>query len=171
MRYVTNFAFCLVALLMQDCEEDDTLPPATSEGRGKFGCYVNGKLWLPDGRNHQVGTLIVTDNRIDTTALTIYAENVKSDENFSIFVYDVPDLLVGKKYDYGQNKYYVQFTKIVGSTGCFLDVPISGYVQFTRIDFANRVISGTFEFKLTGNECAEEVIVTDGRFDIGEIMG
>jgi hypothetical protein len=171
MKYNIAITICLVGFLMQHCDESDSLPPETSEGRGKFGCYVNGKLWLPDGRNHQVGTVIVTDNRPDTTALTIYAENVKSDENFSIFVYDVPALIVGKTYDYSQNKYYVQFTKIVGSTGCFLNAPISGYVQFTRIDFTNRVISGTFEFTLTGTECNDEVIVTEGRFDIGEIMG
>ena len=171
MRYVTKFAFCLVALLMQDCEDDDTLPSPTSEGRDKFGCYVDGRLWLPDGRNHQVGTWIVMDHRPDTTVLTIYAENVKGDENFSISVHDVPNLVVGKRYDYSQHNYYVQFTKNTGPVGCFLDVPISGYVQFTSIDFENRVISGTFEFELTGTECAEEVIVTEGRFDIGEIMG
>lgn len=35
------------------------LPPATTEGKGTFGCLVNGKAWLPKGDRLWGGSLFI----------------------------------------------------------------------------------------------------------------
>jgi hypothetical protein len=60
MKKITLFLLLLPLLAMQcrkdknDCPEGDKacelakLPPLTTEGKGTFGCLVNGKAWLPE---------------------------------------------------------------------------------------------------------------------------
>lgn len=66
MKKYTTFLIVLLAttLLAASCKKDkaqddrtelEKLPPITQTGANTFGCLVNGKAWLPNGRKPQNG--------------------------------------------------------------------------------------------------------------------
>ncbi len=61
----------------------------------------------------------------------------------------------GELKDYKNNKFYITSEAYTGT------------VAITKLDNTNKIISGTFEFKATGNSDPSDIInVTDGWFDI-----
>ncbi len=136
----------------------DNLPPFTQEGKNTLGLLINGEIWIPRG------SIFRTTLRADYDGNYFgFSANrtISNDEQSSI--------LVGLKnvnrlgiYNYGND-----FSTLIYSStleNYFEATVVSGYVEITKLDLTNRIISGKFEFKLrkTGSK---DLNATEGRFD------
>lgn len=166
MKFV-SFLLLLSILAFSTCRDEDELPAITMEGKNTFGCLVNGKLWLREGRFGQSGTHADLQLASDTIGINLYASNANS--SFIISIYDVPSLQTNKPYDLATGKYYTSYVSWLSGT-CDYDSIKSGSVTLSKFDRTNNIISGIFEFTAYSPDCKETISVTDGRFDIAEIF-
>jgi hypothetical protein len=152
-------------------EPKPKLPPATQEGKGTFGCLLNGKLWHPYESIGTGGDIHAEYQYAkDSIGVNIYAS--KDKEVIIMSFYDSPTLQVNKIYDLGvaASKFYVQYNNFSKATTCRYEHIVSGTVKLSRFDTSRRIISGTFEFMVTNTTCGDTIKVTDGRFDIGNVL-
>ncbi|GAA0188655.1 hypothetical protein GCM10009122_47660 [Fulvivirga kasyanovii] len=170
---VILFLFFLVVLVicLSACQEDDELPPVTSEGKNTFGCLVNGKLWLPKGSFNVPGT---SADYASNFFLTISAGNNTTNSGFSFIVYD--PVLVDHLYnltDTTSIKAYYQNKFDDDKYACIYEDyhVLNGSLEITKFNLQNqhKVLSGTFEFTTYNPDCGDTIKVTEGRFDIGDI--
>ncbi|MBL0294048.1 MAG: hypothetical protein IPQ04_07235 [Saprospiraceae bacterium] len=158
-------------LLLASCKKEkmpDALPPITTEGKGTFGCKINGEIWIPKTQDEFLG------NNFDLVA--IYEEDLPKrismgaskkygdfKQEFSIYIYQ--PITIG-----------VLDTNIISMR--FIDVNVSfepyeitRYKQHTnfnikRFDISNRIVSGTFEGLLVKPITKDSIKITEGRFDV-----
>ena len=168
MRYLSILLFLFIPLAFSNCHDDEELPPITMEGKNTFGCRVNGKLWLPEGRLGQSATYAELQLPGDTVGVNLYASAEKS--GIAISIYDLPNLQINKPYDLSTGKYYASYLDWSGGSSCQYDSILSGNVTLSKFDRTNNIISGIFEFTAYSRECDIKVTVTEGRFDISEII-
>lgn len=169
-RLIFLFSLVYLPLCFFSCKKHDVLPPLTSEGNNTFGCLVNGKLWLPKGALMQGGTLAEVTVRNDHAGASIYADNVDRNSGITLSFYDRPALVIGKPYDLTDSTFLIEYTDWDGEINCFYGDVINGQLKLSKFDPDNKVVSGTFEFTAYSSECGDTVRVTDGRFDIGELI-
>jgi hypothetical protein len=175
------FTFLAFTLLLSfSCEKNnifnpkppDELPPATMTGANTFGCLVNGEVWRPyiEGANIWESALNVKHDRgwVDCDQLFIGATRqlFGDDSLYQTIIINVwcPEL--------GENK-------ITPAKGAFHDFYINSpcsyryrvdtlspyIINITKLDTANNIASGTFEFTAINNECPDTIRITQGRFD------
>ena len=51
-----------------------------------------------------------------------------------------------------------------------IDNLIDGWIEISKYDINKSIVSATFEFTAYNSNCADTLKVTEGRFDIGEII-
>lgn len=168
MKYLSFPFLLLVPLIFSTCHDEDELSPITMEGKNTFGCVVNEKLWLPEGRLGQTSTHAELQFPGDTISVNIYASQAQS--SFAISIFDVPTLQVNKQYDLKNRKYYASYLNWSNSMSCQYDSIIDGSITLSKFDRTSNIISGTFEFTAYSTECDDVVTITEGRFDIAEIV-
>jgi len=169
MKYVSILILLALPVAFSTCRDEDELPPITMEGKNTFGCVVNGKLWLPEGRLGQSATHAEIYKRPDTLAVNIYSGN--SRQSIFMSIIDFPDLRINETYDFNNDKCCgLQYLDFENTVSCSYELPISGYVKLSKWDLDKGILAGTFEFKAFSDECPETVVITEGRFDIGEIV-
>ena len=169
MKHLTILVLLSLPLALSTCRDEDELPPITTEGKNTFGCVVNGKLWLPEQSLGQGATHAEIYKRPDTLAVNIYSSN----QGQSIFmsIIDFPDLRVNETYYFTNEKCCgLQFLNFENSASCSYEVPQSGHIKLLKWDPDKNILAGTFEFKAYSDECEDTVVITEGRFDIGEII-
>ena len=152
-------------------EEEPTLPTVTHDGRGSFGCLVNGKLFLPDAPSgFGTGIEATVQFSLDTVGVSIYAGNHKTNQTLVIFVYDSPSIQVGKVYDLGPTSdFFFEYTDYSRSISCHYDNQISGHITFLKFAISTQhppLIAGTFELVSFSADCNDTVTITSGRFDV-----
>jgi hypothetical protein len=187
MKKITLFLLLLPLFAMQ-CKKDKNkdacpdgdkacelakLPPLTTEGKGTFGCLVNGKAWLPqevdlspkltsiyyDEEQAYFLGANYNDNDNESTSVAFNVVNFKLlTRKYTLETYKV-DTLSESIYSYcwdndGCNR--ISYYTNENQTGFF-------YVQY--VDSARQIISGTFNFNAQASN-GETVCVTDGRFDM-----
>ncbi|MEJ1242481.1 hypothetical protein WBG78_30310 [Chryseolinea sp. T2] len=64
----------------------------------------------------------------------------------------------------------LQYLDFSGAVSCAYELPISGHVTFSRWDEGKSILAGTFQFSAKSAECSGTVVITEGRFDISEIV-
>ena len=166
----TGFCLLFFQSFFISCEEDEKekLPPITMEGKNTFGCLVNGNAWLSIGALGQDGTYAELQTSGDTTAIIIYADNMKRNDGLRMFFYDLPTLQADKVYDLTNSDFHVEYRK--RSDGdkvlCTYDEALTGIVTVLKFDTNYQIISGIFEFKSYTIDCNDTVIITNGRFDL-----
>lgn len=169
----------------------DQLPPITTTGANTAGCTINGKVLIP--KNGINGISGFTSYGLDVIRGTNFNNIPYGNDYFSIKFANLKDK--GHSYwiyihinnlNKGIGNYIVNqsnaefygdasnnpqiivretFDNVSGKT--FLSSANSGSINITRFDFANSIISGTFNCKLYNKDNPSEIIqVTDGRFDI-----
>jgi hypothetical protein len=153
------------------------LPPLTTEGKGTFGCLVNGKAWLPKGLNGWGGANIPEFYSSYNKSLGYYYLSAnfleeKIDEFISFHI-NSPIQLSQKKYVL--NKTYPEFSssrlvKCNGGDDCIsvayeTDSSYSGNFEFIFIDTTRQIVSGVFDFKAQATN-GDTIEVIEGRFDI-----
>lgn len=149
------------------------LPPVTTEGRGTFGCFVNGELFLADAPlGYGTGVFAELETFPDTLGLFIYASNSNAGGTLVIYFFGSPTLEVGKSYDLAHHKFSVDYIKYNSTTSCRYQSVISGSIKLLKFNIANpehMIVAGTFEFVETSIDCQDTVVVTSGRFDINDV--
>lgn len=178
----TISAICIISCEKSESistERESTIPVYTEIGANTMSYRVNGKLVkvFDYTRNFagvygSVGDFTSQGKKI---ALTVNGNLVKSDhfESIELYVEDfkgigyyttntnVPKNLISQfMYSIGENE--------ILSDGYTTDATHHGYVQVTKFDTLNQIISGRFEF--TGflffwGEEKDTVRITDGMFD------
>ena len=165
-----GFCLFLCPLFYGACDDDgQKLPPITMEGNNTFGCLVNGKIFVSKGRPGNVGTYAEVQYAQDTIGINIYATNYETDQRFIFSFYDTPDLFEHKRYYFLHAQNYSVFY-VTQSCDYRIDKLIDGWIELNKYDVNRPIISGTFEFTAYNPDCGDTIKVTDGRFDIGELI-
>ncbi|WP_372757499.1 hypothetical protein [Mariniflexile sp.] len=127
----------------------DQLPPPTQTGENTFGFLINGQP-ISITNSSQMAA-IYQGGFIQFGSGGVY---IVLDEPFEI---NNNYNLVGK----------VRYVEDNGQESCYYDFNDSyeGFVNFSRIDKTNFIVSGSFEFSTVTDNC-EIVNITNGRFDM-----
>ena len=145
------FSLLLLPILLADsCKKNGNelskLPTATQTGANTFGCLINGKAFIPNGYDgNKPNFHVVADPTYMNGDLLIeayrYIDNYKqkiflgSDSIKTTGHYEIKNLgRTSVGYDY-QNC-YIMFIDSVYRTG---------YLDITKYDISNGILSGTFE--------------------------
>ena len=135
---------------------------------GPFRCLVNGHLYLPDAPwGYGSGAYADIQSSLDTVSVVIYVNNSTTNQNLMMAIFDSPGPEVGKTYDLGDPRFYVQY---IGNS-CAYNKVSDGFIKLSYFQVANNPtfgVSGTFEFTASSDECSGSVVVTEGRFRITE---
>jgi hypothetical protein len=174
-----------ILLLLYGCEKKDLteLPPATQEGKNTFGCLINGKLFVPRGKEYG-GNLRLFLYGGDNLQLSVISNSdssemkIKEYLDFNIYGIDKEGVYELKLRESNENILYspVRYLRAINDrVNCSFSITnhnISGTLTITKInrDPKNVFVSGTFEFTLTMRKpgfCDLITLkVTQGRFDI-----
>jgi len=146
------FKITVVAILLivtaHSCKQENpapTLPPETQEGKHTFGCYVNGRLFVPVPGAAGFGSpFLISDYYLSTNSLTIIAYG--RNEYFNLSILNPEENIKKEIEGIIYSSYRIQNT---------------GEIIFTRFDLDNLIVSGTFSF-----EIKPYYSITQGRFDI-----
>jgi len=167
------FLFVVFTVFLFSCKKEPeplTLPPATQTGENTFGCKVNGEVFVPNGNNLYPG---ISEPIINTE------EDVFGFQCYNVKDYDcLTHVRVLVENCFGVGTYpctYYPTTYFVGcmagyDAGFRLDTNYDNIVQITRFDSENRIVAGTFEYNLIDIEANEKISVTEGRFDVGDVL-
>jgi len=181
-----------VALISNSCSWKDVrseLPDATQEGKGTFGCKVDGRVFVPRSSLTRPGISFSYDPTWNGGTLSIKAKywfrdskniNIATTENVSIslgrvsepgsYSFDNED-----SSSYGGYSIWTQNEKdsMALIRHCYYDEigdTRSGILNITKLDLNKGIIAGTFEFTLTKKSpvaaCNPIVKITEGRFDL-----
>ncbi|PQV51603.1 hypothetical protein CLV33_101529 [Jejuia pallidilutea] len=159
MKKLSTFTLLMLSLMLlstTSCKDDDDtpidpidqLPPPTQTGENTFGCLVNGEPLSTTNSNNM--TAIYQGGFIQLGGIyMLVSEPIEINREYSLlgdarFIED----------DDGPAKCYYDFENTY-----------EGFIIFSKVDRTNHIISGTFEFSTTKENC-ETLIVTNGRFDM-----
>ena len=164
----------LLCFCFAECKKSsnpaDQLPHATQTGANTFGCLVNGKVFVPQSNCFFLCSppLEFYFDNSNGGQFGVKAENENLKETIT---FGLDTCNIAKRYSYYINPNYpvrFSFTPSNGicdlSTRLDTQVIANGFVDITRFDLLNGVISGTFEFTLSKSGC-ETKNITNGRFD------
>lgn len=159
-----------------------SLPPIPETGANTFGCKVNGKVWVPYWRCFDLiagaNELAYNIQPIYTTSslpifISIFAGNstngqsgfaFQQNASYSDHIYgtgNIVDSLV-IHYGVGNGTVYTNYQINPGQNS-------TRYLQISKLDTVNKIMSGTFAFTLygvIGINTLDSVVVTEGRFDL-----
>jgi hypothetical protein len=161
------FGGLLFALALYGCNKHrEDLPPATHEGKNILGCYINGELFVCQGKPSLLSQEYVKfagpymcggcDSSIWITARKVSEPDIT--------------LTIGVKYTTLTHSYLLggdgrASDYIIGGRHYNTDSTSNGYL---RIDYlSSELIAGTFAFDAYDSASNSTIHVTDGRFDIG----
>jgi hypothetical protein len=164
--------FCCISLLYTGCkkeEEINKLPPATAIGLGTFGCLVNGKAWpIYEKGFHYVDVyytnkILRLDYQIKEDEFSFIDKEwvgitIKELTSSGIYIIPYNDLAKGS-FSVKQKGSICFSTDLVNNSG-------SAYVEITRLDSANGIVSGKFNFGLFTESGSSYLKIESGRFDI-----
>ena len=159
------------------CDSDDShdgqLPPITTAGKGTFGCFVHGNVFLNEGL-FGFGNGLYAELQVgaDVARVILYAGNYATKQNLILSIKDTPTLQVGKIYDL-QDSEIVQYIEYSADQKCYYDVVLTGTMELLKFEVSNpqnRIISGKFEFTASSVDCQSTVVITEGRFDTNDVQ-
>jgi len=166
IQLLKSIILFLILSSLTACEEAEItiLPLDTQLGNNTFGCYVDGKLFIRPYHNNTWGEAFYDratkkvsviakskDNRSISFIITdtqLYNNNIVDRATYS-FLSDTVKTSEGIQYK--TNNY----SKINAE-----------YVNLTKFDTINHILSGTFELTMVSDEdSTKTVTLTKGRFD------
>lgn len=166
----------LSVVLLASCTKEVTeLPPETQTGANTFGAKINGEFWIPQ----TFGSIPVNDileARLIGDWLTINARNFSkspTETEFEIRILGVTGpgtYLLNEDAVHPSNDesyaFYVK-RKFTPENEWMTSSVNTGSVTITKLDVANKIVSGTFHFDMMNIfNTPEPIAVTEGRFDI-----
>ena len=151
----------------------DGLPPATQEGKGTFGCLVNGLLFTPKGSPfggpiqqsyyqfvNGVNYFLVSGTN-NSNSSKVYSIKIRSEDVILQTGMTIP-LIEGEK---GKASGLYWVGEVASTNEYKTDGHNKGELKITRFDEANQIVSGTFWFDAV-NDKGVKVEVREGRFDM-----
>ena len=174
MRWIViMFVFFTFSACSKDVIE---LPPSTQTGENTFGAKLDGEFWIPAGFGI-VPTAPLLEARFIDDNIKINARNFSispTETEFEIYLKNVTELGVyhlNKKVSIYPNQtesyaYHIK-RKIRPLDQWVTNASYSGVVNISKVDRANKIVAGTFEFRAESmSNPGEFITVTEGRFDI-----
>ena len=164
----------LLLLLTQcqwfDSDDDnpvDKLPPATQTGAYTFACLIDGQPWIVKGFNsgtnaqYQFGGLDLGGSMKNEGVL----KNLR-------FTFTTRISIETNQTYYLPRTDTTVLARYTESSICRYDNGhvTNGQIKLTRFDTSARIVSGTFELTVFNPDCGDTVKITDGRFDIPELV-
>ncbi len=166
------FSFLFAASCGKDIppEPEPILPPLTTEGKGTFGCYLNGEPWVakwfltpPGGPKYLECTYSERRNQLRVDAL------FKTETIYQLFTlgYLGPTENSFNSYPEFDSKIR-DFNSDLGCYSYYLYISDNNKFEseLIKFDLENHVAAGTFSMKLIGDNCFDTLNILDGRFDI-----
>lgn len=144
---------------------NDELPPITMQGAQTFGCLLNGEVWV--NRPAFLTDNISMDYHQPTgifnlNARTSAPENQTVDQEFII--------MSSSFFNTGQIP--LNIAEYISDSICSWiatseDIPLDNdnYLNISRLDLEENIISGTFAFVVVDTICNDTFRITEGRFD------
>ena len=168
----------LAALCLASCQKQiSSLPETTQTGANTFGAKINGDLWGPIGFGIVPTSPILEARYSDENSIFINARNFGAEPNESemeIYLKNVTKAgtisLNQNTYEYpNQSASYAYFVKreVNPKAIWMTNSQFGGWVNISRIDRENKIISGTFEFTAPPQMgSTTNIVVSEGRFDV-----
>lgn len=180
------FAYALLFSLAscKSCKKEvnpDPLPPETQTGANTFGCLIDGQPWIPNGGGGFSGIKPTSVTGVSGKFIKISGDANFPDrrETINILINDYKT--VGRKKlqfdtpkfpnsvgidpkNYGE--YIKRYSSPIGEIVYTTNANIGGYVEITKFDEINGVISGIFEFDAIDEKSGKVIRITKGRFDL-----
>jgi len=175
--------FLLTCLLLQNCSTadiispgsddpcaglDKSMPEATNEGKGTFGCLINGEPWVAYNSNDIGDQIFGAEPELEASysngsyARIVYIEECDSVSQSFIFHFHSDDQDDnGINHFTGASKFYNWHEGYRYKT----DSLANNQIFINKLDLENRIISCTFSFQLINADAADTIRVTEGRFD------
>lgn len=172
-----NFLFVLlISGFLISCKKQVTdLPDATQNGANTFGAKVDGNFWAPQGFGPFPANDILEARRSGPNDIMINARNFASSPNeteFEILITGVTgpgtyllnnDVVRPASSSFG---YYVK-RNFTPENEWLTSTAHGGSVTFTRVDFVNKIVAGSFQFTAMNLYNTPQLLtVTEGRFDL-----
>ena len=170
MKNIILFSLLLSLTVFFGCDDDtkapiDQLPPATQMGENTFGCLINGEAFVV-GNGFDEG--MVAQYQFNT--FSISTSKFENDEFVAsiIFAIESNPVQLNQTYEFDTLNDFTEFSNIV----CRREKEnlISGSMVLTRFDTQARIVSGTFEFTTFNPDCGDTIRITDGRFDLRNLI-
>ncbi len=171
----------IVALSVTACKKKpsenpiDDLPPITQEGKNTFGCLINGKLFLPGKKVGGLANILSCNYGHDPVfnySFHLSAYNDRTQPYRSVYFNSKNKPLSVGEHDLGSTDIdseisvqYVEWPYGKDAKTYKIDPAEKGKLKITKLDLANRIITGIFSFNAT-NQFGEKVEVREGRFDM-----
>ena len=144
---------------------EEQLPPATQTGEGTFACLIDGELFIDTSGGYFNCFYQYVDGGYyfhiqgenfdeETAAISIGTINksISEGENYSLLEESI-----------GNANGTIAFLSLLESVNTSSSRP--GNLYISKLDFENRIVSGTFEFDIVHPETGEIIEVRKGRFD------
>lgn len=167
--------FLPLFLLTVNCKdkenEADILPNTTETGARTGGAIINGKTWVAKKKKNYIpGMNNDYSVKGDSTFIQLRLENVSDNSNLMIKVDFLNSEVNNTHILNGSMSKERNFAMYYNSDNAFStvanDAEYTGKIKFTKFDFYNLTLSGTFEFKAVSLSGSGQVIdVKEGRFD------
>ncbi|MGB3183898.1 MAG: hypothetical protein WBB45_21070 [Cyclobacteriaceae bacterium] len=134
----------------------EQLPPLTSEGKGTFGCLVNGEPFVS-----YYPSALADYSTNDLIEVSADFRNYQASIGIGIRPYDREEM----KFD--TSRATMQFN--IGNDSIDCDYRawdnIEGWIEINEYNPFEKYVSGTFEYSAVNEQC-DTIRVTDGRFDL-----
>lgn len=167
-----------ISSIFGSCKKDknttdpaDQLPPATQTGANTFGCLVNGKVYIPKGSsgNGSPNPKKIYDIGLNGLPfMQIDAGQYEQNNQIASFVISIDSLTTIGIHTVYTNKKQIGFGSTSFPNCGTLPADITqfktGYINVTKYDIPNNIVSGIFNFKIKPDNC-DTLFFTDGRFD------
>src|SRR5260221_5224028 len=167
------FIYCFLFHSCRKQKNEEQLPPATQTGANTFGCFLDGKVWIPTGRGAGSSIYPTSGGFFGTPdgKRNIYIQAYSDNDNIEIYlkqIYQTGTYYLNKNTGIRPNFIYPESYGaylINGGSYSVTDSIHNGIVRITYADTTTGIVSGTFEFTAKNIQTGELINIKDGRFD------
>lgn len=147
------------------------LSDASATGSNTFGAKVDGKMWAPQGFGIMPTAPTLEANFAGGDSYKINARNFGSSPTETEFELTLNKITGPGTYTIGgesaENSYASYTLRKFQLISLWKTTAASGKLVITKLDLANKIIAGSFEFTATDTYgTATPINVTEGRFDL-----
>lgn len=174
-KYLLPVLLSAVFLVSLSCKKEYEFPDITQEGKGTFGCKIDGRIYVPKAesiftpQSNLWAHLVTEFNGLDSMIISVRRDRTESLGHLVFWYKGAPEGLQSGTYrmqnplleagGYSAQYYYRGIAYLT-------DINLPGQMEILRFDRNERIISAKFEFTLIDQTTGELVEITEGRFDL-----
>ncbi|MBX7205961.1 MAG: hypothetical protein K1X81_11105 [Bacteroidia bacterium] len=163
--------FCCISLLYAGCKKEDEidkLPPTTASGLGTFGCLINGKAWPNGVQGEHILDAFYYQGKFWVTYVIRDPNSLLNIETCTMQTREItkPGIYFLSFKDISINDFTVNHGAYTYASGLPLNLNNYAYMNISRFDTVNYIISGTFSFSLYDLTGTHQIKIDKGRFDV-----